>query len=76
MEPNDETTEKSLKDSAEYPNDRDISNLVEDDGKYDISKTKTRYVMLFLACFLCFGNYFIYDNPSALETQIEDVIII
>jgi len=46
----------------------------EDKSKDDISKTNIRYYMLFLACFLCFGNYFIYDNPSALQTQLEDVI--
>lgn len=45
----------------------------EDETKVDISKTRVRYYMLFLACFLCFGNYFIYDNPSALQTQLEDV---
>jgi hypothetical protein len=52
--------------------------LLETDEKSndDISKTNIRYYMLFLACFLCFGNYFIYDNPSALQTQLEDVIFI
>jgi hypothetical protein len=46
----------------------------EDKSANDIAKTRTRYLMLFFACFLCFGNYFIYDNPSALQTQLEDVI--
>ena len=41
--------------------------------KIDISKTIARYYMLFLACFLCFGLYFIYDNPSALAPQLKAV---
>lgn len=28
--------------------------------------------MLFLCCFLVVPNYFCYDNPASLETQIED----
>ena len=50
------------------------SEFSEDNHKDDISKTRVRYYMLIFACFLCFGNYFIYDNPSALQTQLEDVI--
>ncbi|OMJ85518.1 hypothetical protein SteCoe_13130 [Stentor coeruleus] len=38
----------------------------------DLSKTKFRYLILLLACFLCFGSYFIYDNPSALQTQLQE----
>ncbi|CAH8590608.1 unnamed protein product [Heterobilharzia americana] len=26
-----------------------------------------RYIVLIFICFLCFGNYFCYDNPSALQ---------
>lgn len=26
-----------------------------------------RYIVLFFICFLCFGSYFCYDNPSALQ---------
>lgn len=60
--------------SSEYEA-KDYSELETDDkSANDISKTRIRYYMLFLACFLCFGNYFIYDNPSALQTQLEDVI--
>ena len=60
--------------SSEYEA-KDFSELETDDKSgNDISKTRIRYYMLFLACFLCFGNYFIYDNPSALQTQLEDVI--
>jgi hypothetical protein len=59
--------------SSEYE-PKDFSELETDDqAKNDISKTRIRYYMLFLACFLCFGNYFIYDNPSALQTQLEEV---
>lgn len=60
--------------SAEFPKDYEVDKLDTDEaGKHDISKTRVRYYMLFLACFLCFGNYFIYDNPSALQTQLESV---
>ncbi len=59
--------------SSEYE-PKDFSELETDnEGQNDISKTNVRYYMLSLACFLCFGNYFIYDNPSALQTQLEDV---
>ena len=30
-----------------------------------------RYFFLFLISFLCFGNYFVYDNPAALQDQFE-----
>ncbi len=33
-----------------------------------------RFLFLFLICFLCFGNYFVYDNPAALQDQFEKVI--
>lgn len=46
---------------------------VEEPPINDISKTNIRYLMLFFACFLCFGNYYIYDNPSALQPEIMDV---
>lgn len=45
-------------------------------GLYDISKKKVRFVVLGLSSFLCFGSYFIYDNPSALQVQLMDVISI
>lgn len=41
----------------------------------DPASTSTRFYMLFLACMLCIGSYFAYDNPAALETQLKDVII-
>eukprot|EP00042_Codosiga_hollandica_P049859 m.586226 g.586226 ORF g.586226 m.586226 type:complete len:517 (-) comp57975_c0_seq9:2945-4495(-) len=35
-----------------------------------------RYLFLILICFLCFGNYFVYDNPAALQPQfIQDMKI-
>ena len=37
----------------------------------DMRFTRWRWVMVFFASMVCFGNYFIYDNPSALQTQIE-----
>ena len=65
-----------MEDSEEYfqKDHDDVEKLDTDDGKVDISKTNVRYYMLFLACFLCFGNYFIYDNPAALQPQLESVI--
>ena len=41
----------------------------------DPRTTNLRFYMLFLACLLCFGSYFAYDIPAALETQLEEVII-
>jgi hypothetical protein len=34
-----------------------------------------RYLFLSMLCFLCFGNYFIYDNPAALQDQFEKVSV-
>ena len=42
-------------------------------GVIDPSTTPVRFYMLFLACMLCIGSYFAYDNPAALETQIKSV---
>ena len=39
----------------------------------DLTKTSARYVALALVCLIPFGNYFVYDNPSALQTQLQDV---
>ncbi|XP_030837710.1 major facilitator superfamily domain-containing protein 1 isoform X1 [Strongylocentrotus purpuratus] len=33
-----------------------------------------RYLILIFICFLSFGSYFCYDNPSALQPQIKDVM--
>lgn len=35
----------------------------------DPSHWSHRYLFLFMICFLCFGNYFVYDNPAALQDQ-------
>ena len=40
--------------------------------KVDLSQTNLRYVVVLLAVLLCFGIYFIYDNPSALQPQLMD----
>ena len=40
----------------------------------DLTATNTRFYMLFLACFLCIGSYYIYDTPASLEPELEDVI--
>ena len=61
--------EKSINNTNEVTNDSDSTN------KDDISKTNIRFYMLFLACLITLGDYFIYDNPAALETQVKSVII-
>lgn len=47
----------------------------ESGNKYpeDISKTSTRFYMLFLACFLCFGCYLAYDSPTSIQNELEEV---
>lgn len=42
----------------------------------DQKSTKKRYLVLTLACFLCFGNYFVYDNPSPLQPEFMSVLFI
>ena len=41
----------------------------------DLKSTKVRFYMLFLAGLLCIGNYFVYDNPAALEGDLESVTL-
>ncbi|EGD80621.1 major facilitator superfamily transporter domain-containing protein 1 [Salpingoeca rosetta] len=31
-----------------------------------------RFMFLFVTCFLSFGNYFVYDNPAALQDQFKE----
>ena len=51
-----------------------LVDLKEETGAHiDPSTTNKRFYMLFLACLLCIGSYFAYNNPAALETQIEEV---
>ena len=40
----------------------------------DLRKTRLRYLALALAASLNLGSFFIYDNPAALQTQLQDVI--
>ncbi|XP_063298661.1 major facilitator superfamily domain-containing protein 1 isoform X1 [Pelobates fuscus] len=37
----------------------------------DPSRLAHRIVVLILMCFLGFGSYFCYDNPAALQTQVQ-----
>jgi MFS family permease len=39
-----------------------------------VEKTESsyRWVILFLTCVMMIGNYYSYDNPAALKTQIDD----
>lgn len=39
----------------------------------DLTKTRLRFVILALTSLMSFGSYFVYDNPSALQTQLQDV---
>jgi len=58
-----------------YPDDdeEEIIKLIPGPAT-DPRHTNTRFSFLFLACFICIGSYFIYDNPAALESQILEVI--
>lgn len=38
----------------------------------DPSHPSIRWVILFLSCWLLFGNYYAFDNPSALNLQLMD----
>lgn len=42
----------------------------------DFIKTNLRYCVLVFASLLNLGNFFVYDNPAALQTQLENVIYI
>ena len=39
----------------------------------DIALTSKRFLMLGLVCLNCFGSYYSYDSPTALEKNIEEV---
>jgi len=39
---------------------------------FDPNLPYLRFTILFFACFLTFGSYYCYDNPAALQTQMED----
>ena len=40
--------------------------------KYKKSSFAARWLVLFFSSFLLFGNYYVYDNPSALKAQLKD----
>ncbi|KAG0437297.1 hypothetical protein HPB47_017503, partial [Ixodes persulcatus] len=42
----------------------------------DPSTRAHRLIVLVFLCFLAFGNYFCFDNPGALQTQIENTMVI
>lgn len=65
--------------------DRDVEPLLTPDIKPDGSGTppelaskfkksslKIRWFVLMLSSLLLFGNYYCYDNPSALKGQLKD----
>jgi MFS family permease len=44
----------------------------EGDAKiFSKSQSPLRWLILFLACVMMIGNYYCYDNPAALKTQIQ-----
>jgi len=52
-------------------------NIPDSGNKKKSSELRTswvRWLTLFLACMLNFGNYFCYDNPQALEDDLETKI--
>lgn len=49
------------------------TELSKENKPTDLRDTGIRYCVLALACMLCFGSYFVYDNPSALAPQLMDV---
>lgn len=42
--------------------------------KSDPRDTNMRFFFLFLACFICVGSYFAYNNPAALQVPLMSVI--
>lgn len=40
----------------------------------DFSQIHSRFTLLFFACVLCMGSYYIYDIPAALEIQLKSVL--
>ncbi|KAG0030714.1 hypothetical protein BGZ81_002254 [Podila clonocystis] len=40
----------------------------------DSSHNARRWIILSLSCLLLFGNYFAYDNPAALNTQLQEYL--
>jgi hypothetical protein len=37
----------------------------------DKSKQRVRWVVLVLSCVLMIGNYYCFDNPAALKSQLQ-----
>ena len=42
----------------------------------DLTKTNLRYAVLAFATCLTIGSFYIYDNPAALQTELQSVIFI
>jgi MFS family permease len=43
-----------------------------DDVLLSKAQSKLRWVILFLNCIMMVGNYYAYDIPAALKTQLDD----
>lgn len=37
----------------------------------DKSELRVRWLVLFLSCVLMIGNYYCFDNPAALKSQLQ-----
>ena len=57
------------------PDDSNKDSMIEEEREKpkDPADTNKRFIFLALACLLCIGSYYVYDNPAALEVRIEDV---
>ncbi|XP_030072155.1 lysosomal dipeptide transporter MFSD1 [Microcaecilia unicolor] len=66
--------QESLLDGARDETGRRLYSAGENRGMSalcDPSRLAHRLVVLLIMCFLGFGSYFCYDNPAALQTQVQ-----
>lgn len=45
--------------------------VVPDKPILDKSQSPIRWLVLFLGCIIMISNYYCYDNPAALKTQVR-----
>ncbi|KAF9973677.1 hypothetical protein BGZ73_003044 [Actinomortierella ambigua] len=57
---------------GDYTDDSQGHGTSESSSTVDVAQhSRIRWFILMLSCFLLFGNYFAYDNPAALNTQLQ-----
>lgn len=49
-------------------------SLMTQPGDKLVADGKIRWLILFLACWIMFGNYYAFDNPSALNRSLQGII--